>query len=416
MIKKFIARKREKLVRLHQSLIRISSESDAVHGHERDYQRLVAGYMQQLGLQVDVFEASDIPNLEQHPAFLRQGKQYKGRPTVVGKLPGQGGGPSLMLTAHSDTVVARDFRQWTKDPWGGEILNGKIYGLGAQDNREGTAAMLFALEVLLERGFTPRGDLYLASTIDEESGYGNGMVMLAERGYRPDGVLYLDGCNMVIEIANTGGCDVFLEVIPNKPEARRHLWQAARRVEAISRQLQHERAEMLQSNDLYRDHYIGKYMFQCFAQHSSTLNRPDVNKALKFCLKFNTIIGETESEIKTLIKRRFTEGLAEFDMRLVFNFPNAWFEPSLTPPDAPIVRAVQAAHQTVFNKPGVIGAGSKIDAYVLRNYYGIPVVSCGPAHFMGKGGAHMPDEYLAITKLVKFTELTAQSVLAWQEL
>ena len=55
-----------------------------------------------------------------------------GRANLVARLPGSGGGPSLLFLSHTDTVLA-DPAEWTVGPWSGELRDGQVWGRGALD-------------------------------------------------------------------------------------------------------------------------------------------------------------------------------------------------------------------------------------------------------------------------------------------
>jgi acetylornithine deacetylase/succinyl-diaminopimelate desuccinylase-like protein len=75
-----------------------------------------------------------------------------------------GGGPGLLLLGHTDVVPVGD--GWTRDPFGGVIEDGRIYGRGASDMKGGLAASLSAMAAL--RGAGLSGPVELAALIDEE--------------------------------------------------------------------------------------------------------------------------------------------------------------------------------------------------------------------------------------------------------
>jgi acetylornithine deacetylase len=86
-----------------------------------------------------------------------------GRDNVSITLAG-GNGPGLLLLGHTDVVPVGD--GWTKDPFGGELIDGRIYGRGASDMKGGLAAGLAALAAL--RGVELSGPVELAALMDEE--------------------------------------------------------------------------------------------------------------------------------------------------------------------------------------------------------------------------------------------------------
>jgi acetylornithine deacetylase/succinyl-diaminopimelate desuccinylase-like protein len=95
----------------------------------------------------------------------------------VARLPGSGGGPSLLFLCHTDTVVA-DAAEWEVDPWSGEVRDGELWGRGALDMKNQVAAEAVALASLARDGFEPAGDVVFAACADEEVGQGFGLPWL----------------------------------------------------------------------------------------------------------------------------------------------------------------------------------------------------------------------------------------------
>lgn len=101
------------------------------------------------------------------------------RANLVARLPGNGGGRSLLLLSHTDTVVA-DPAEWEAGPWSGEVRDGEVWGRGALDMKGHVAAEAVALASLAREGFEPVGDLVFAACADEEVGDGFGLPWLCE--------------------------------------------------------------------------------------------------------------------------------------------------------------------------------------------------------------------------------------------
>jgi acetylornithine deacetylase/succinyl-diaminopimelate desuccinylase-like protein len=91
------------------------------------------------------------------------------RASLVGRIPGRGGGPRLLFLSHTDTVLA-DPSEWRVDPWSGELLEGQVWGRGALDMKGQVAASAVAIASLAREGFEPSGDVIFAATADEEVG------------------------------------------------------------------------------------------------------------------------------------------------------------------------------------------------------------------------------------------------------
>ncbi len=101
-----------------------------------------------------------------------------GRPNVLARLRGTGGGPTLCLNAHSDTV---GYQGWPDEALEPRLDGDRLYGLGAADDKGGCAAAMLVLASLASSGTRPRGDLLVACVADEE-GASIGSEHLARQG------------------------------------------------------------------------------------------------------------------------------------------------------------------------------------------------------------------------------------------
>ncbi len=122
-----------------------------------------------------------------------------GRVNVVGTLKGKGGGRSLLLNAHMDTV---DVEGMTIDPFGAEIRAGRLYGRGSQDMKGSLAAMMAAAKALVDGGAELAGDLLITAVADEE--YGSiGMEDLVKRVHA-DAAIVTEPTDMTLCRAHRG--------------------------------------------------------------------------------------------------------------------------------------------------------------------------------------------------------------------
>ena len=92
-----------------------------------------------------------------------------GRVSVVARVEGAAPGPALVVHGHTDVVPA-DPRNWTVDPFAGEVRDGMLWGRGAVDMKNMDAMMIAALAEILESGRRPARDLVIAFFADEEAG------------------------------------------------------------------------------------------------------------------------------------------------------------------------------------------------------------------------------------------------------
>lgn len=108
----------------------------------------------------------------------------EGRCNVVARLPGEGGGRTLLLNSHLDTVPPYDMT----GPCRPRVEDGRIYGRGAVDTKGALACMAAALAALHRAGIGLKGDLVFTGVIDEEEGSA-GSIDLVKKGLQADGAV-----------------------------------------------------------------------------------------------------------------------------------------------------------------------------------------------------------------------------------
>ncbi len=171
-------------------------------GDEEGAQQIVEERLQRLGFEVRRIQPDAVAALaDPHAGYPIL--PYAGRTCVAARLPGTGGGRSLHLSGHVDVVPVEAEERWTRDPWGGEIAGGRIWGRGAGDMKAGVAAYLIGVEALLEVTERPKGDIVFTSVIEEESG-GNGMWAVLNAGYDADGTLIGEPTDLRVHHAGVG--------------------------------------------------------------------------------------------------------------------------------------------------------------------------------------------------------------------
>ncbi|MGH2500139.1 MAG: M20/M25/M40 family metallo-hydrolase [Candidatus Limnocylindria bacterium] len=100
---------------------------------------------------------------------LRRYEPLPGRGSLVLRVEGSDrSAPSLHLMGHLDVVPVSP-SGWRHDPFGGELIDGEIWGRGAVDMLNTTASMAVAVRRLLDRGFRPKGTLVYSAMADEEA-------------------------------------------------------------------------------------------------------------------------------------------------------------------------------------------------------------------------------------------------------
>ena len=100
---------------------------------------------------------------------------------IVARRPGDHPGECVHFNSHTDVVEVG--QGWTKDPFGGELEDGKIFGRGTCDMKGGLAASIIAAEAFIEVLPDYSGAIEISGTADEETGGYGGVAYLAEKGY-----------------------------------------------------------------------------------------------------------------------------------------------------------------------------------------------------------------------------------------
>ena len=128
-----------------------------------------------------------------------------GRFNLVACLPGRSRGNRLLFNAHLDTVPVG--AGWTKDPFGAEIADGKLYGRGASDTKSSLAAMAMVMIEFVQEKIELEHDLVLLGTAGEEKD------MAGARAFVATGGMEGAGCLVVGEPTNQLGEAGYLEVV-----------------------------------------------------------------------------------------------------------------------------------------------------------------------------------------------------------
>jgi succinyl-diaminopimelate desuccinylase len=90
-------------------------------------------------------------------------------PNIVGSFECEAAGRHLVLNGHIDVFPVGDVEDWTYDPWGGTVAEGRIYGRGAADMKAGTTASIFTYAYLHRIRDKLKGKLTLTCVSDEET-------------------------------------------------------------------------------------------------------------------------------------------------------------------------------------------------------------------------------------------------------
>jgi len=138
---------------LLQQMIRNACVNDGTEGSGQEVRSadLLQTYLEGGGLDIERYEAAP------------------GRTSLVTRIEGTDpSAPTLLLMGHTDVVPANP-DGWRHDPFGGELIDGEVWGRGAVDMLNLTASMAVATKRLARDGFRPQGTLVYLAVADEEA-------------------------------------------------------------------------------------------------------------------------------------------------------------------------------------------------------------------------------------------------------
>jgi succinyl-diaminopimelate desuccinylase len=165
-----IAERRDDLIALTQDLIRIPTLNPPGENY-REICDYLAARLGRAGFAVQLIRATGTPgDCDEYPRW-----------NVIAHRDGVRAGDCVHFNSHIDVV--EEGMGWTRDPFGAELIDGKIYGRGACDMKGGLAASIIAAECFIAEFPDFAGAIEISGTADEESGGFGGVAYLAEQGF-----------------------------------------------------------------------------------------------------------------------------------------------------------------------------------------------------------------------------------------
>lgn len=130
---------------------------------------------------------------------------------VVGVIRGKKPGKRILFDGHMDTVPVEDEEKWIYPPFGGKIVDGKIYGRGTSDMKGAVAAMVeAAANFAKDTGKEFAGEIYVAGVVHEECFEGVAARSISEM-VKPDYVIIGEASNLNLKIGQRGRGEVKME-------------------------------------------------------------------------------------------------------------------------------------------------------------------------------------------------------------
>jgi succinyl-diaminopimelate desuccinylase len=343
---------------------------------------------------------------------IRLEPEFKGesreRPNVIATLRGTGPtGRALILNGHMDTVMPSPL--WTFDPFGAEIRDGRLYGLGALDMKASLSVFVFVAKALIEVGVTLGGDLILTFVVDEEPGGCSrfGSSYLLENGLSGSAAVVAEPENTNVTIGHRGGYRFRLITHGEAAHTGLEAWE--RGTQGKNAVVDMARAvEALQGLALPFDRT------PAFPDRKPVLTFPtmiqggvSINAVPDQCVAYGDVRllpGCDADTVESLIRARL-DALPGLD----YTLDRLLFVPAVEiAPDEKIVRVLaRRAAEITGQTPITLGCGPWNDGWMFITR-GIPAV-CG----FGPNGAgvHGPDEYVTLDSVIATTRIYARAVI-----
>jgi len=371
--------RRNETVELLRELIRTPS----VTGEEKQVAELIARKLKDNGLKdVRIDEAGN----------------------VICKIAGSGGGPILLYNGHIDTVPAGDRSLWQFDPFGAEIVDGKIVGRGACDMKGSLAAMMMAVDAIRRADVKLKGSLILTMVVREENGLQEGTkYAIEEGGLRPDVALVGEATNLNVSLGSRGRIGVDIAVKGKSA----HASNPSRGVNAITKMT--KMIEAISNMELTTHEFLGT---TTQAVTNITCQPGQLNIVPNLCsisIDRRIIPGDslekTKAEFMALIDRLKAED-PEFDADVE---TGKLAPPAYTFPEEPAVKVLQdSAEQVLGTKPELSKYTFGTDACYLCAVARIPTIGFGPGD---ESNAHSVNDHVSIDDLVTASKVYAVFVI-----
>ena len=408
---------RDELVNLAATLVGFDTTARQVGEPCRDeaaLQEYLARRLSAAEASVDLWEP-DAGALAGMP-LVPPGLSFEGRPQLIARRGGLGGGRSLVFNGHVDVVSAEPRSEWASDPFVASVRDGLLYGRGACDMKGGIAAMVFAVETLSSLGVSLDGDLLVATNTDEESS-GAGGTALVEHGLRADAGVVTEPTGFHTWIACRGS-DYGVITVPGRPghaEVRQPDWRLGGAVNAIEKAtvvlgaIGSLRETWASAPGLSHPYLAPPSLLPTLARAGEWAVTYPASCELTIAVMYLPAQADSSgwgSEVRREVERWIATETSKDDWLREHPPSIEWWLNPVMPfeisPDEPIVGVMQGASADV-GRPGRLGGlDSWYDGATLTRLAGIPSIGYGPPGFDADGlsVAHMIDEFVPIDGLV----------------
>jgi acetylornithine deacetylase len=324
-----------------------------------------------------------------------------GRPSVIGRRPSPGGGRSLMLNGHLDTVGVEEMDR----PFEARVEGGRLHGRGSYDMKGSIAACLAAVKALADADVTLGGDLVVAAVADEEVA-SLGTTAVLER-VRTDGAIVTEPTELAVCLAHKGFAWIEIEVEGraahgSRPDLGVDANLAMGRVLAALAELGRDLVgrdahPRVGPPSLHVGTLSGGSGWSTYAARATA------------GVERRTIPGETAADALAEIELRLERLRANGSGLRAAARTVLAREPFEADPGGPLVHALErAAGEALGREPERVGVAYWMDAALIAAA-GIETAVFGP---MG-AGAHAAEEWVDLSSVERTAETLARAAIAY---
>ena len=376
-------------------------------GNEQPVQEYLAEYTGKLGFEPALIPIHPSIESDEDYTLVPGHKGYQGRTNLVLKIPGTGGGKSIILNSHVDVVPA------PKDLFERKIENGIVYGRGACDAKGNVVTIFLALRVLKEAGIRLKGDVTASFVIEEEAG-GNGALSFILDGHRADGVIVLESTDFKVAPANRGA--VWFDLGIEGKSTHMGRWREG--VNAIE--------EMMGIIRILKD-----YERKLVAESGGDPLFPDAEASAKVNIGMieggdwpSMVAGHCRieggvgflpnkrlSDIRTEVREAIEHGAGDWAKKhFELGFKRLHNEAYAIPPDHPLPVTLHESAVSLGVESDIFGMTASCDARLFWHRGGMPTVVFGPGKFPY---AHANDEQISVQDIDRGAEILVDFLTRW---
>ncbi len=319
----------------------------------------------------------------------------------------------LVLDGHMDVVDAGDLKAWEVDPFRGELIDGKIYGRGASDQKGGLASAIVALSLLKESGLPDDLRVSVVASVLEEPREGLAWrYILEEDGIRPDFVVLTEPSSLRIMRGHLGRAEIEIEVRGRSA----HGSMPEEGVNAIEKMVP-ILEEVMKLRERLREHpVLGRGKLTVSEVRSEAPSLCAVPDRAFIHIDRRLTLGEDEDSALRELLSLDAVRKAEAKVRLVKEPIKSYtgllyrkeplYPPWLLEEDHPFLKAAEKAYRSVFSAEPVVDVWRfSTNGVVTAGLHKIPSLGFGPGD---PSLAHAPMEFCPVDDLVKATAFYAQ--------